>query len=300
MIIMKSEIISRMLTKRYITLLFIFLYTVIALPHEAKSKITSSPTLEQIEIANSTKVIEELPPEIFSFRGVEALNSSVKIELKNDKVDLSAVIQSLNRVTQSHYRNHKNIEKTLNAVFKRVKHLCAKSKNKDSCQDNSKQELINSYENIEEEMSKNILYPRWYEKNKQDFKKALNFLNANCAANCKKQAIANSIIRDSDAEYSQLYDKIKNKDKDCQKDILQTVVKNYSWHGFPKKCLEKENKNHPVCDDMLKFIDTTKNRFIELVQLIHGEDTLTTTEALSVCLECVSSKHKNKFRTSLT
>ena len=234
--------------------------------------------------------MEELPPEVFSFQGVEDLLFPVKIELKDDKVDLSSAIQSINRIKQSYYRNTRNKDGAFEAVFERVKLLCAKSKNEDNCQSNSMEELESVYQNIEKEMSKSILYPRWYREDNQKFTEALNALNSRCAASCTNYDIADSIVEKSDAEYRQLYDKIKSKNEDCQKNILQAVAKSYSFYSFPKKCLEEGNKRHPVCDNMLKIINTAKNRFVELVQLVYGEDVLVSTEARTICLECVSSK----------
>ena len=58
---------------------------------------------------------------------------------------------------------------------------------------------------------------------------------------------------------------------------------------FPKRCLEEENKKHPVCESMSKNIDIVRGRVLELAELAYGPDVLKTTEAKAPCLDCVDN-----------
>ena len=289
---MKFKIFFSSLIKKCFICFFIFLSIVIVSANATKGEVSSTSEIKQVSNAkNSNTVVVDLPPESFSFQGVKDIQSPVKVKLKDNKVDLSSVTTSLNRATESLYDNLHEITETIQTTYEEiVDFLCIKAKSKAACMDDSAEKLNGIYHDIQARMSKEILYPYWYEEKDQDFSEALNLLNAGCATDCGDYTIAASITRSSDSKYHQLYDQIKNKDKKCQIDILQRMVDALHFYRFPRECMEEENKNQPVCKDMFKHVKAAKNRFLELVRLTYGEDALTKTEAQAICVECASAE----------
>ncbi len=287
---MKFKIFFSSLIKKCFIFFCIFISIAVFFSNTARGEVDSTSEVKQVDnVKNSNTAVIELPPESFSFQGVKELHSPVKIKLKDNKVDLSSVTTSLNHATESMYDNLHEITETIQTTYEEiVDFLCIKAKNKAACRDDSAEKLKGIYHDIQARMSKEILYPYWYEEKDQDFTEAINLLNADCAVDCANGAIAKSIARSSDSRYHQLYDQIKNKDKKCQIDILQEVADSFNFYGFPGECMEEKNKNHLVCKDMFKHVKAAKNRFLELVELTYGEDALTKTQARAICIECAS------------
>ena len=277
-------------TKKTTICFFIFLSIVIVSPNVAKGEVDSASEIKQVSnVKNSNTVVVDLPPETFSFQGVKDIQSPVKIKLKDNKVDLSSVTTSLNRATESIYDNLHGITETIQTTYEEiVDFLCIKAKSKAVCMDDSIEKLKGIYHDIQASMSKEILYPYWYEEKDRDFTEAINFLTADCAVDCANSAIAKSIARGSDSKYHQLYNQIKNKDKKCQMNIVQRLADQFDLYNFPGECMEEKNKNHLVCKDMFKHVKATKNRFLEIMSLTYGEDALTKIQARAICIECAS------------
>ena len=263
----------------------------------AKDKSTPKPSMSQQVIR------AEIPNIFFSFRGIENLTSSVKMELRNDEVDISAVIQAIDRIKESNYDNSRDLSFIFSKVRDTVIDLCRQSQHDEEiCIETSTAKLNDFYKDLTEEMSDRILYPALYyppEDRYSDFNfiDAIDFLDSDCARkNCFNRELAVSIIEDSKAQYSQLHEKIETKNKNCQKDILQAIVKRFKFHRLPKACLKQENKYHIVCKNMLEDISTIRDRFSDLVGLAY-EDEVLTTEAQANCLECVSENGNEMLKT---
>ena len=80
-------------------------------------------------------------------------------------------------------------------------------------------------------------------------------LNSDCVGSCAY--VGAIIVHGSQKQYSQLYNKAKN-------------------------------KNHPVCKSMSKDIDTIRGRISKVAELAYGPDVLKNTEAKASCLDCAN------------
>lgn len=243
-----------------------------------------------------------IPPDVFSFRGVEDLKSPVKMELKNDKIDLSSVIQSLNRSKKSYYSDTFLFYKILHKIlFPKIKKLCEQSKNKTNCTNTAKTHINSVINNINKEVSNRIFYPYWYEEQPQDFTEAMNFLNSNCT-HCINSTIASLIKNNSKEQYNQIYNNLKGRNRTCIKQILTSLIDKLNTEKVPEKCLQEENKNQVVCKKLLKQIDTAKQRFFNLAKLIYTKTVLQFIKEKLICLKCpfLSKGHFDKDINSLT
>ena len=243
---------------------------------------------------SSIKTVE-IPPSVFSdLLGIEKPKSPAILKLDGSKMDLSPVIQILEQVKKSHHDNYWEMKKIDKDIFSKIKYLCKtlpENENKRRCVREALQKIDDFYKNMEEEMSERILYPLWYSNAKYNiessFKEAINLLDSDCRSSCSDRTVVSEILFSSKVQYSQLYDKIKRKNKSCQKAALSHLAKKLTNIRFPKKCLQKENKNHPVCKDVLEYVNTTaRERFRSLIELAYGPKALNNTEAKAPCFDC--------------
>ena len=243
-----------------------------------------------------------LPPKFFNFKGLTLPTSSVMMSLKENEIDLSFVIKNLERVKEAHYENISSLDSNYKQIQFNIELLCKNSKNIELCINNASTELQEAVNKIKEELSQKILYPEQHkligesESVNNSFEDLMNGLSSACINAC---AATNVIVaKGSQEQYFQLYDKAKNIDQRCLREMLGHIRKELESHRFPKKCMEKENKNHPVCKYMFTEIDVIRGRVLEIAELAYGSDFLNTTEAKSLCLDCVNkfdSDSGNKF-----
>ena len=127
----------------------------------------------------------------------------------------------------------------------------------------------------------------------ESFKEAMVILDSNCLETCDDYDVINAIRYSLQEEYLQLHNKIKTRDESCQKKIIDKLARKLKKEGFPKKCLQEENKNHPVCRSMSKDIKIVRDRVLEIVDLTYGSNILKTTEAQALCLDCGVNNNDN-------
>lgn len=284
--------------QKYFIFCFVFLFVLNPKIVESKDKTTD------IDASKQTEMIE-IAPMIFLFNGVEPVRSRIKMELIDDEANLSYVKQAFERVKESHADNSVSINQASYDVSNKIEELCLKSENKENCVNNSIAKLRDIVNNIREEMSERILYPSSYTSMKsryklqaQDYlKKSINLLDNNCPLKCYSVDTAYVTMLGTEEKYSQLYNKIKHKNKTCQKDVLRGLAMDFRRAEVPEKCLQESNKSHPVCKNMLEDIHTVKDRILELAELIYGKDVLTSTEAQAICLECILVSGSKIFQT---
>ena len=253
-----------------------------------------------------TEIKVEIPFDIFPFQGVKTLPPSVTMTVKGTEVDLSSVMTGLGKVTQSFNDNFLQIEAVFSYALSSWKEMCEEDddlKDRPMC---NKKMLINKVSAdfskfrhyIDEKMSDRILYPPEYSRDKPHagffFENATLFLDSDCVQACSDQNIVKAIRFVSQEKYHQLYNKIRIKDKNCQKNILEEFVKSLKDEEFPEACLQDKNKNNPVCKTMLKDMKTVRNRFGSLAALLYKPEVLQTAEVQANCLECASKSNDNK------
>ena len=136
-----------------------------------------------------------------------------------------------------------------------------------------------------------IPYPYWWKLKDSNpyFSHGMDKLHESCpVSNCVDWDIADAVIFSSDSQYNALYNRIKSKNKICQKNILDTLATRFEISDIPKSCLDEVNKFHAVCQDVLGFINLVKDRFMDMVALAYGEEALSVTEAGTFCTKCIS------------
>lgn len=232
------------------------------------------------------------------FRGVNILPASVTLIVKKNEIDLASVAQGIDLVTRSLHDNLPQFDAFFSHIRSRKENLCKDNtyfRNFPICDNEQLTRKFNTSLNlfrndIEARVSDRILYPYEYNLDKpyaQDFfNRAINLLDTDCPQTCSNTDIAKAIRFSSEEEYQQLYDKIKNKDQNCQKSILEAFAKSLTNEEFPKACQDTKNKDQLVCKKMSKDIETISSRFKELVDLTYGLEASQTTEAQAYCLEC--------------
>ena len=267
--------------KHFIICIFLFIF----MHAQVKSqKERASITLKQTNYTENPDFIE-LPPETFSYRGVKDITAPVQMRLIEDEVDLSSVIQSLKRAKKSQYQGALwKIKNNFKNLLHGVKVLCQQSGNIKNCIDKGNTTLIKAFRNVNKELSSRVTYPYRYPDDISYFKQAIDSLDSKCQK-CTDLNVAFAIMKSPEAQYNQLYNKIKEKDKICQKDIIQTLS-NFTRFSMilPEKC--QTTRDHPICKTILTDINVLRNRFPDMTKLVYGEDVSEQTEAQSICLEC--------------
>ena len=144
----------------------------------------------------------------------------------------------------------------------------------------------------EQSMAEHILYPSKYhpisEQGVEDalFQKASKILDSECADTCGHHSLYQSLIKGSQEQHQTLYDKVKGKNKQCQKALLNRAAHALSKEPFPTPCLNEENKTHPVCKNIIKNTDIIQARISKLINLTYGPEPLSDIEAKAPCLNC--------------
>ena len=245
----------------------------------------------------------EIPSQVFIFRGVTPLNSPVVMSLQNDEVDLSTAIQGLERSKKSHYDSIFDLDDSHTQIQEHITNLCQHSKTSESCINNANTKLQEAIDKIKEELSQNIVYPESYTPIGQSggqFKLAMNLLDSDCINQCNSSAITMTITLGPQEEYAQIYDKLRTKNNTCLEKILRNIQAELENEMFPKKCLQENNRNHPVCKSMSRDVDILRARVLGLTELTYGLDTEKVTEANALCTNCTSragngNEHINMF-----
>ena len=242
-------------------------------------------TLKQTSYTENPDFVE-FPPEVFSYRSVKDITEPVQMRLTEDEVDLSSVMQALERAKKSQHIGVlwkiKNI--ILPDFIHNIKTLCQQSNNIKKCIHKGEATLIKAFRDVGKELSSRVTYPYRYPDDISYFKKAFDSLDSECQK-CTDLNVAFAIMKSPEAQYNQLYNKIKEKDKVCQKDIIHTLSNFIRFSMIlPKKC--QTVRDHPICKTILKDIEVLRNRFPDMTKLVYGEDVSEQTEAQGICLEC--------------
>ena len=277
-----------------IAILFVFIFRPALGVVGKVTNITKKSTEGKTSESPDSAVTAEIPSSVFSeLIGIKKPVSPVIIKLNGNKMDLSSVIQVLEQAKESHHDNYWEMEGIKSDIFSKVRDMCVTLSEKDRsiCKTEAVKTVRTFYDNVEEEMSERILYPWWYSNAKYNiessFKEAMSLLDSECRTICSDNTVVQEILFSSKAQYAQLYDKIKRKNKNCQRAALSHLAKKLTNIRFPKKCLQKENKNHPVCKNILEYVNiTARERFRSLVDLAYGPEALKTTEFKAPCFDC--------------
>ncbi len=225
-------------------------------------------------------------------------NFPKKVVLKNDKLDLTPILNELKRIgTESKFFADTSFLFSLSFIWEvQLSVICRLNNTKPTSKNNCKKQALSDFEavitDIKKAQAKKILFPPRYrpiwKKNSKEYpyfnqaKQALD-KSETCDAKCRAFSISQTIMWGNSAQFQQLSDKIKNKDKTCQKNIVDTLTDTLEKAHFPKKCEESSNKSHPVCQDMLKSLPVLKNRVLKLTNIAYGSDATQAQFANALC-----------------
>ena len=230
-------------------------------------------------------------------KGVK-LDFPKEISLKEGTPDLSQIIQQFKKVEESNYDNILALERIQDNLLQAdgpIKKLCSKTTNSGKCLDEASMDLEKAIEKIEQKMRGRILYPIGYhplsEAGVKDIYFEEAFKHLGCE-NCRHYIVYGIFMRGSQRQYQKLYNKLKDKNKQCQKDLLRSISEVLQSETFPKQCLEEKNKNHPVCRNMRKEVNILRARVSQLIDLAYGQEG---TEAKALCMDCVEWEEVNTF-----
>ena len=231
--------------------------------------------------------VVEIPPSVFKdLYGVKKPTSPITIQLKGNKVDLSSLFQILKQIKKSPHNNVFDIMEVVYGFSREAITLCRTLSEEDSLK--CEIEIWETRDNVEKEISERIVYPNWYSKNKLKRQASKeDALDSDCTLDCANSfgESARTVILGSQTEYFRLYNKIKNRNKSCQNNIMRNLG-HQLYRDIPEKCLKRENKSHPVCKEMRDYLNTVRDRIGQLSELAYGPDVLKNTEAQMPCTEC--------------
>ena len=237
----------------------------------------------------------------FTERDRKALNSYIRgvklelpesIRLKGEKADLSPLIRELKKIEQSDYNHFGSLWGIKDDLGYPIRRLCKQAVSPEACWNKADKDLETAFDEIRQKTRGRILYPKDYqlpsEMNVSDrnFGRALEILDSECAEDCGHYPLDEAFIESSPEQYQNLYNKVKNKSKKCQKNLMDQISLRLEDQDFPKPCLKGENKNHPVCKNMLESMGIISQRVSELADLAYGPEPENRTEAQAPCVSC--------------
>ena len=226
-----------------------------------------------------------------------SLDEKITLTLAGNTVDLSLLESALETVKQSSYDVFAYVDGELKENITELirKSLCPQAKNPVTCWRIATQELQNIINETVGDIKDIIYYPDSYTPISgapKTFKRAMKLLESSdpCNTGCQHSKISKAVHYGSEQEYSMLRDKIKDKGKKCQQDILSNLSTILEDQRLPEKCLQEENKNHTVCSNMLKDLSTWRERVTDLMEMAYGPDILSATSAQAPCTDCELAK----------
>ena len=217
--------------------------------------------------------------------------TSLKVQ-NNGLLDMSELINKIDEIPErAPYewnldqleRIEKNIRQQKGKVYEDIVSICKKVP---ACIDDAKKRLTVSLQISQLKMEKMILFPKntyhpiRIQTSSTSTQKAEKALDCNA---CNSYAIRSSIWFDSVEDYSAIYNKIKEKEKNCIAEVLNELSKEIrNTRSIPRECLKSENQTNIVCKTMNKDISIRQQRIEDLTALLNAND-ISNTES-SVCL----------------
>ena len=213
-----------------------------------------------------------------------------KLKLQDSAVDVSEVVQQIEKAVLLPYEDNlyelDKIQKkiTEGSIYDIIFRLCQESGSSSQCVVSAQNQLLQVSRSVRERMEKMFLFPRFYRRI-GDRAYLLNeredeILDCN---NCQNYRIIGAVWRGTEEVYSQVYDKIKDKNPVCVEQILGGLFKKIERTRVPVECLKEEYKNHSVCQAIDEDIRVRQNRITELIELFNKDNTLNIEEE-NLCL----------------
>ena len=226
------------------------------------------------------------------FKGIPVPKNDLTLSLKNNKVDVSSVVQVVEQLKKTDYaddlRKMENL--ILNVSKYEVQDLCKKALSLKICVQTAKQEMEKAFDKVIEAKEKDILFPINYKPVGVDSKTTL-FDYESIKEDCNRSMNSNmgaSVLESSPALYHKMMEHIKKKDPFWQEQLLSYMIGDLTWgKRVPKACLKSQTaQNSRVCQKIKKDFKIKRQRFYEMVDLVHGPSLDRTTIAKTLCFEC--------------
>ena len=127
------------------------------------------------------------------------------------------------------------------------------------------------------------------------FQPGMDVLDSDCIGNCKDDMVIGAVLLSPPGKYSQLYDKIKTKDENCQRNLLSTLARKLETMEVLELCLQTVYRQSSLCADVLKYVSIVQDRISGLMKLAYGSNVLRTMEAKAPCLDCANRARRKTF-----
>lgn len=199
------------------------------------------------------------------------------LKTQGNFLDISDLVKQIKETPkESPYEENlnklKEIEEDLQQsgeIYQIIANLCKEST---ECIENATARITETSQQVRQEMKEMILVPQSY--------LPVNFLNSatlnihmpqiqqalDCGQ-CSDRLIANNILSGSDQVYSEVYNKLKSKGKDCIVMALHKLFEKVEKIRIPEECLKEENKNDFVCQTINEDMKIRQDRIADLTAL---------------------------------
>ena len=231
----------------------------------------------------------------FELFSLQSSDEKITLTLAGNTVDLSQlkILLKIAREIPYDVFAYVDSEWKENITEQVINALCPRAKSPTDCISDSVQELQNIINETVGNRQDRISYPDLYTPirgTSDSFEKAMNFLKSSdpCNTKCQHAPTMIATLQGSNQEYSMLRDKIKDKGKQCQQNILRGLSVMLDRQRLPEECLLEENKSHTVCSNMLKDLQTWQERITDIAEMAYGPDILSATSAQATCTDCES------------
>ncbi len=270
-------------------IILICFYTTVIFTHADTNKTGDSKTLT-IDLKN------------LGFKEREQRNSVPPIiTLTDSGWSFTALKKRLTNIFEnSYYDNFNSMSALIDTLRKTADTVCKKYLQHQHCKDFNTQ-ISEIMDTATEFLDRHILYPPGYKpmsSQAENLTNAISLLEsnkANCESDCTHHNIVTMVIRyGTREEYSEMRDRLSHNDKQCIKDITKDLAEKLKDERLPKECLQKENKDHIVCKNMLKDINIVQGRVQDLMEMAYSPEEIKITSAQALCIECESINSEDK------
>ena len=235
----------------------------------------------------------------FNFQSPSSCDGKMVLTIKQDKLDVSDIIRGMRGVKESDYEEDLlYLDMAVQKIqSEEIPDLCAQSQSPQTCVQKATEELQAEVEKINKEKEGQMLYPKDYRSiynrgkyiNDVMLKDAHAILDSECLQRYSGSRLSKNILNIHPNHWTELYDKLKYKDKAFLKNIVSNMFNQLMSQAYLEQCLDPVNKNHRVCKGMKKNLIIKVQRFEALTKLAYGPDELKTTEAQALCFSCEES-----------
>ncbi|MCY4524482.1 MAG: hypothetical protein OXB84_07070, partial [Halobacteriovoraceae bacterium] len=214
----------------------------------------------------------------YSKKDVPADKMTIKIQ--GDRVDISSVIETLEKYKKSQYP-HPTLEELIDpsseCLGEDLSNLCQKTSSPESCFEEAKEQVLNTLDEIDTARADIPLYPNKYYPLGSAVGKMLadtKNLNLDCFEDCGYYQLPYVVLYGDSTQYDDFHDKMKRAHPACRKKFFNQLLSTLKTRTMPKQCLQQRFKNDPVCKEVLDYINAINGRMIDMAELAYDIDNI--------------------------